>query len=334
MSRPTIHDVAQRAGVSKSLVALVFKSGEKVSDLRREKVLKAAAELGYTPNAWASALRSGNNGFVGIIVADFHNPLFTEIADLARKALAAKGVFSFVSAASLIESGEERTLDPKPISHLLDLKPSSLLIVGGLPELSAFKTVRENLPIVVALAPIGDLTSAVSVRSDDNQAMSLVLDHLKSLGHKNVAYIGPDDRLVSQVRKDAFLAKAQVLELDTVVVSTGSGLDEASGQAAATNILREANSPTALVCYNDNVAFGAQSALLRSGVTGVAVTGYDNTYISQLDLIALTSIEQNEARIAEVACELLTNSEEYEKAQGTEFLVEPQLVVRKSSSLT
>lgn len=334
MSRPTIHDVAERAGVSKSLVALVFKSGDKVSDVRREKVLTAAAELGYTPNAWASALRSGDNGFVGIIVADFHNPLFTEIADLARRALAAKGVFSFVSAASLIESDEERTLDPKPISHLLDLKPSSLLIVGGLPELSAFKSVKEKLPIVVALAPIGDLSSAVSVRSDDNQAMALVLEHLKSQGHQNVAYLGPDDRLVSQVRKAAFLAKAEVLRLETAVVSTGSGLDEASGLAAAEKALQETNSPTALVCYNDNVAFGAQSALVRSGVSGVAVTGYDNTYIAKLDLIGLTSIEQNESSIAEVACELLTNTDAYEEARGSEFLVEPQLIIRKSSSRT
>jgi DNA-binding LacI/PurR family transcriptional regulator len=81
------------------------------------------------------------------------------------------------------------------------------------------------------------------------------------------------------------------------------------------------------------VAFGAQSALVRSGRTAVAVTGYDNTYISKLDLIGLTSIEQNETRIADVACELLTNADAYEVARGSEFLVEPQLVIRKSSSL-
>ena len=59
--RPTIHDVAERAGVSKSLVALVFKSDSGVSEKRRQLVLKAAKELGYTPNAFASALRSGDN---------------------------------------------------------------------------------------------------------------------------------------------------------------------------------------------------------------------------------------------------------------------------------
>lgn len=69
--RPTIHDVAERAGVSKSLVALVFKSAEGVGSARRERVLQAAAELGYTPNAWARSLRT--------LLDTFRRELATEI---------------------------------------------------------------------------------------------------------------------------------------------------------------------------------------------------------------------------------------------------------------
>ena len=128
---------------------------------------------------------------IGIVVADFHNPLFTEFADLARQAFAARGIFCFIATASIsIEDGVER-IDPVPIQHMLDLKPSSLLIVGGLADHTPFKNISDKLPIVQVLSSKGDLKRAVSVRCNEERAMKLVLDHLQSLGHSNIVYIGP-----------------------------------------------------------------------------------------------------------------------------------------------
>jgi len=330
--RPTIHDVASLAGVSKSLVALVFKQDSGVSEARRERVLAAAAELGYTPNAWASALRSNNTGFVGIIVADLHNPIFTEIADEARQTLAAKGVFSFVATASILDTPNGRVLDPAPIQHLLDLKPGSLLIVGGLPDLQPFSSLQASIPIVVALTSATTLPGAVSIRSDDRAAMAEITAHLSGLGHSTVAYIGPSGRTVMDDRRRAFEEAAADSGLRFVWVSTGGDTDEAAGRQAATEALALTVKPTAMVCFNDNIAFGAQDAVARlQPPRQVAVTGYDNTYIAGFERISLTTVDQDRSHIVRQACNLLTDAAAFEAARGSALLVAPTLVVRGSS---
>ena len=333
--RPTIHDVAERAGVSKSLVALVFKSAEGVGSARRERVLQAAAELGYTPNAWARSLRSSSAGFVGIIVADFHNPLFTEIADSARQLLAQQGAFSFVSVASVVDGPGGKVVDPAPIQHLLDLKPSSIMVVGGLPDHGPVASLPQDFPVVVALSSAVDLPGAAVVRSDDSVAMRLLCDHLRALGHEHVAYVGPAGRVVADRRRAAFEREAASASLHFVTASTGGGADERSGFEAAAAVLSSNASVTAIVSYNDNVAFGVLDAVGRAVEAGhapVAVTGYDNTYIARLERISLTSVEQETAEIVRVACALLTDPDVWQAAGGTETLVTPSVVVRSSSS--
>lgn len=332
--RPTIHDVAERAGVSKSLVALVFKSDQGVSPARREKVLRAAAELGYTPNAWASALRSNSSGFVGIIVADFHNPIFTEIADLARQRLADEGIFSFVATVSQVETEGGRELDSAPIQHLLDLKPASLFIVGGLPNLKPFQTLAKDINIVVALAGARGLSNAVAVRTDDETAMRLVCEHLVQTGHSQVTYLGPQGAQVADDRRAAFLAAAEGCQLTANMVSTGAEVSERSGADAAMVALREAPAASALVCYNDNIAFGAGDAAakqLAQDGKPIAVTGFDDTYIADFERISLTSINQDKTAIVDEVCELLTNDDLFANRRGSEVLISPTLVVRNST---
>ncbi|MFM6968114.1 MAG: LacI family DNA-binding transcriptional regulator [Microbacteriaceae bacterium] len=329
--RPTIHDVAARAGVSKSTAAVVFSSPDDVSPVRRERVLVAARELGYTPNAWARSLRSTSRGFVGIIVADFHNPLFTEIADAARQLLAAQGIFSFVASASIVDGPEGKRLDREPIQHLLDLKPQSLFIVGGLPDLSPFANLPGNIRVVVALSAATELSGAVTVRTDESAAMQLVCAHLAELGHQRIAYIGPVGRRVADDRRAAFLRAADQHTMSALLDSTGSAMDESSGADAAERVVQSTERPTAIVCYNDNVAFGVQNFLERAGNKTVAVTGYDNTYIARLERIALTSIEQNTAEIARKSCELLGDESAFARSAGSEILVAPELAIRSST---
>lgn len=327
--RPTIHDVAAKAGVSKSLVAQVFKSEAGVSSKRRDLVLKAAQELGYTPNALASALRSKNNGFIGIVIADFHNPLFTEFADLARQAFAEKGVFCFFATSSVsIVNGEER-IDPVPIQHLLDLKPSSLLLVGGLVDHTPFKNVSDEIPVVQVLSSKGALKNAVSVRSNDDTAMKQILDHLITLGHKNIVYVGPQGERVADERKFAFVNQAKKHKVRVNIVSTGSTKHETSGLAGGLQALQ--SKPSAIVCFNDNVAFGVQDAIARANVK-VAVTGYDNTFFSSMERISLTTIDQDKEGIISQVVWLLTDPDALQKYRGKEIFIEPGLVVRNSTT--
>lgn len=332
--RVTIREVAELAGVSKSLAAMVFASEDGVSPARRGKVLQAAKLLGYSPNHWARSLRSGSGQFVAILVADLHNPLFTEVADLVRKQLSQDGIFSFVSTASVTELDGKRYLDPEPIQNLLDLKPRSLLVVGGLPEHEILKEISRNVHLVVALTAVENLEDGVVVRGDDDDAMRLLLDHLVSQGHKEIAYIGPDNTPVAKFRQQAYKTAMAKHGLGSKVKIQVADITEDGGFSAAMSLLQEEPRPTSLICYNDNVALGAQDAVeqhVRVGGLPVAVTGYDNTFIARLGKVSLTSIEQEKEVIAEKVSELLTDAKNFETNRGQEILLHPRLFIRNSS---
>lgn len=332
--RATIRDVAAEAGVSKSLAAMVFASEEGVSPDRRDRVLVAAKKLGYTPNQWARSLRSGSGSFVGILLNDLHNPLLSEIADLTRKALQDQGQPSFIAAVVISEKNGKRIVEPSSIHDLLDLKPKALVIVGGLPDLKPFKTVPTDVPMIFATSAITGLPHSTVVRADDDQGIRLVVDHLIELGHTRIAYVGPSDSQNSLARTEAYRKSMIARGLEKNIVTQIADRVEDRGYAAAKFLLQEKNPPTAIIGFNDNIAFGVQNAvyqMMQAGYPPVAVAGYDNTYVSEMDRVSLTSVEQEKEAIALKIAEILTNPKLLAESKGKEIKLLPRLVVRNST---
>ena len=332
--RPTIRDVAEAAGVSKSLAALVFSTEGGVSTDRREKVQKKKKKLGYTPNQWARSLRSGSGSFVGILLNDLHNPLLIQIADLTRKILLEKGQQSLISAAVITEKNGKRIVDPSSIHSLLDLRPKALVIVGGLPDLKPFKQIPDTIPVIVASSQASSLPNATIVRADDQEALRLLVGHLIELGHSKIAYVGPTDSENSIARRDAYLSSMEFFGLGDLAVTQLADRFEDRGYAAAKLLLQGANPPTAIVAFNDNIAFGVQSAvqeLVAAGRSPVAVTGFDNTFVAELGMVSLTSIEQEKEAIAMKIAEILTTPDGVEDYRGQEIKLMPRLIARKST---
>jgi DNA-binding LacI/PurR family transcriptional regulator len=332
--RPTIRDVAAEAGVSKSLVSLVFAGETGVSQERREKVLAAAKKLGFTPNLWARSLSSGSANFVAMIVADLHNPLFTEIADIARKALLERGISTVMAAAVISERNGKKTLEASTVNSVLDLRPRSIFIVGGLPDYKALKNVPASVPVVMATGITTQLPKAITVRSDDNEGMRLIVKHLMSLGHSRISYIGSHDEAVSVLRRAAYEHAMIENGLGAFIQFEECDRTEVGGYAAAKLLLSVPTKPTAIVAFNDIIAIGAQDAVdqdFEAGNSKVALTGYDNVYISALSKVSLTSIEQEKDAIGHKAAELLSDDALAEQFKGKEILLLPRLVVRDSS---
>jgi len=331
--RPTIRDVAAAAGVSKSLVSLVFSSTEGVSPQRRERVLAAAKKLGFTPNPWARSLATGAGDFMAIVVVDLHNPLFTEIADEARKELLERGHQTFMTAASITEINGKKILEKSTVQTLLDLKPRGILVVGDLPDKKSLKSVPDSVPIIFATTIPKGLPRAIVLRIDEDEGMKLIVNHLVSFGHKRICYIGSDDGEVASARIQGFRKAMEANRLEPLE-EIGDRTEEA-GFAAAKLALQGKAKPTALVCFNDIVALGAQEAIEAFEAAGghkVALTGFDNTYISALSRISITSIEQEKKAIAMKAAEILSEEELWKKSEGKNVLLLPRLEVRNSTS--
>lgn len=333
--RATIRDVAAEAGVSKSLVSLVFSKAEGVSEDKRTRVMDAAKKLGFTPNVWARSLATGAGNFVGILVVDLHNPLFTEIADLTRRALLERGQNSFMAAAIISERNGKRTLEASTVNGLLDLRPQGILVVGSLPSVSALKSVPDSVPIVFATSVVPDLSNAITVRSDEAEGMRLIAKHLTSLGHERIAYIGPDDDAIAKARLGAFKMAMKAAGNESQIMFQECERTEVAGHTAAKLLMAGEIRPTAIVAFNDMVAIGAQESIdqfVEAGGKKIALTGYDNTYIAALSKISITSIEQEKDAIATQAAELLTNRDLSARSRGKEFLLLPRLVVRQSTA--
>jgi len=330
--RPTIRDVAALAGVSKSLVSLVYSSPEVVSEHRRERVLEAAAKLGFSPNFLARSLAADSGTFVGILVADLHNPLFAEIVDYVRAELEARGQYGFMTSAMLPDVNGDQVLDRRTVNALIDLRPKSVLVVGSIPTIHELAALPENVQIVVASAIPKGLNRASSVRADDVLGMKLVIEHLVENGHKRIAHITAKEGNVAVARKAAYEAAMKEAGLEKyIAIEESDSHYERSGFDAATKLMESKNPPTAITAYNDLLAIGAQEAVLGSSNKSIAIVGYDNTFLSQFKQISLSSVEPGNKAIAIKAAELLTSENLSTPKLGTTHLLKPNLIIRNSS---
>jgi DNA-binding LacI/PurR family transcriptional regulator len=333
--RPTIRDVASLAGVSKSLVSLVYLSPEAVSEVRKTRVLDAAKKLGFWPNFLARSLAADSGTFVGILVADLHNPLFVEIVDYVRAAIEAAGEYAFMTSAMVPDFLGHQIFDRRTVSALIDLRPKSVLVVGSIQEIRELNALPDSVPIIVASAIPEGIGRASSVRANDEKGMQLIIEHLVDNDHSRIAYISVESGLVAASRRAAYtksmLAKniGKYIQIEEIA-NDGEDL----GYEAAKRLLASKNPPTAITGFNDLIAIGAQQAVsefMEVGGKFVAVVGYDNTFLAGLKQISLTSVDPGNREIGIKAAELLISESKSHPKRGVTFLLEPKLVIRKSS---
>jgi DNA-binding LacI/PurR family transcriptional regulator len=338
--RPTIHDVAERAGVSKSLVSLVIRGEPFVREDKRRRVQRAAEELGYRTNWAARSLSAVRSGAVGVLVADLRNPWSMDVVEAASQVLEEAGLTTLLTSAVLPSSTDgERRLDAGVIGALKDLRVDGLLVVGSVPDRARLADLVGDLPAVVVGARAEGLARADVVRSDDAAGMGLVVDHLVERGHRRIAHLGGAGGAVADERAAGYRSAMTRHGLGDEVAIQACDFSEDGGYAAAATLLeggrRRRHRVTALAAVNDLAAVGALSAAADAGVDlpgGMAVTGYDDTFLAELRQISLTSVNPDSAGIGELAARCLLKRNADPERPAVEQLVAPRLVARASSS--
>lgn len=327
--RATIRDVAALAGVSKSLVSLVYSTPGAVSEARRERVFDAAEVLGFRPNGVARSLAGARTDFVGILVADSYNPVFAEVVDAIRKELTVGGLAGLTTSAVLPEAGAGAHLDLHAISLFGDLRPATVIVVGSVPDMAAVARALPAARIVVASAIADGIVPAITVRVDDAAGMRLVVRHLVERGHRDIAHIGGDGGLVARRRAEAYREAMREAGLGDRVRVAASDYSERAGYRAAASLIETGSMPTAITAVNDLAAVGALAALAERGpARSIAVTGYDNTFLAALSQIDLTSVDPDSRKIGREAARFVLIPD---AATGDDVLIEPRLIVRGST---
>jgi DNA-binding LacI/PurR family transcriptional regulator len=335
--RPTIRDVAERAGVSKSLVSLVMRGEPMVREDKRRRVHQAADELGYRMNLAARSLSNIRSKTVGVLVADLRNPLLVDVVERAGQVFEDEGLSTLLTSAVMPSrsiSGPQ--IDGRAIGALKDLRVEAMLVVGSVPDRKALADVLGDMPVVVAAAGAEGLRADV-VRNDDFLGMRLVVDYLVAAGHKAIAHLGGSGGAVAEERVAGYRAAMAHHGLESEVVVAESDFTEDAGYRGAARLLRSGRSVTAVVAINDLAAVGAMSAVADAGlgVPGdVAVTGYDDTFVAAIRQVSLTSVNPDSSGIGLLAAQCVLDRVEDPGRPAKEHLLPPRLVTRYSSGAT
>jgi len=367
--RPTMEDVATRAGVSRSLVSLVMRGATNVSELRRAAVLQAAAELGYRPNAMARNLASRHPDTIGVMLSDLHNPYFAEIADSIETTARAAGLRIIINT-----GGRRVDVERQALEHLLEFRTAGLILVGSVIPAPAIEAAARSTPIVLVTRRTRS-AGVDSIMIDEAAAGRLVIDHLAALGHERIAHIdGGPGAAASQRRRGYEQAMASAGLADQIRVVAGE-YTEAAGEAGAAALFpapgrsgprfpapgrsgprspapgrlgprsaapgrsgpRSADPvrPTAVYGANDLVAAGVLAQLERDGLDvprDVSVVGYDNTALAELGLLSLTTVDQPRAEMGRLAVQCLLERVGTERRRAIRHELPPALVVRRTTA--
>jgi LacI family transcriptional regulator len=332
VKRPTIVDVARRAGVSKSTVSLVLRSSPLVRPEKRARVEEAMAALGYVYNRSAASLRTAGVGLVGLVINDLRNPFFTEFATSAQMALAARGY-----AIVIANTDEDPALQTQVVTSMIEHGVSAVVIApayGG--DGATFdRLARAGLPTLQVLRrvdPRGALFPFASFDYADGSRRAA--EHLVAAGARRIAFVGGlEGRQITEERMSGYLAVMTAAGRAPLVL-TGRA-SRAFGRDAALRLSREHADCDAALCFNDLVALGMAAGFAEAGVrlgAGFRLVGFDDIEDCAQVFPQLSSVRCDIAGFGRAAADTLLRWLETGESPPPETRAPVTLVVRASSA--
>jgi DNA-binding LacI/PurR family transcriptional regulator len=339
----TIRQVAAAAGVSVATASRALNGSPAVVDATRQRVLRVATELDFTPSRLARSLANGSSGNIGVILPDVTNPFYTSFLAELESTLAAEDIGILIGDSR--ESPEREAMLARRMSTQVD----GLVLASSRMTDEQIIAASRRIPVVLAnrMLDAADAERLSQLTIDVAPGFSAAVHHLHSLGHRRLSYIdGPE-------RSWSGRAKRRVLE--TVCAQLGMPLDAvrteqpdfAAGRAIGADIAartaasRSADHSvdgighggddlTAVIAFNDQVALGVLSAFRDRGIDvpgRISVVGCDDSLPDGLAWPALTTVDSSSRMLGGLAAAAVLDP-----ASERESTVPTRLIVRDSTA--
>ena len=329
--KATILDIAREAGVSKSTVSLVLQGSGLIRPETAGKVRKAIEDVGYVYNRGAANLRKAHSNVIGMVINDLTNPFFAELAVGMERVFQSAGVVPFIA-----NTAENPVRQEEVLKSMMEQGVAGLIVSparGTTAE--AFRRMQQaGIPVVLAMRRLRE-GRVPAVVPDNHRGAALAAVHLIRKGHRRLAFFGGfSDMVVYHERADGFREGCETngIAADDMTIVEGE-TNRKGGMACLDTALAAQPAPTAALCFNDAVAFGAMLALRKRRLEpgrDFAVIGFDNVAEAEHYTPALTSVAVDTAGLGERAAHAMLKMIQTGATHTEDHIGAINLVVRES----
>jgi DNA-binding LacI/PurR family transcriptional regulator len=325
---PRLSHIAAQASVSEATVSRVLNGKPGVADTTRQRVLAALDVLGYER---PMRLRQRSAGLIGLVTPELTNPIFPAFAQVVEQVLAGHG-YTPVLCTQMPGGATEDEL----VEQLVERGVGGIVFLSGLhadtsSDPSRYASLTERGVPFVLINGYNERISAPFVSPDDHAAMRMAVRHLTDLGHRRLGLaVGPLRYVPSRRKQEGFL---EALEEGLTGVVQHTLFSVEGGQVAAGALLDQGC--TGIVCGSDMMALGVVRAARERGLDvpgDVSVVGFDDSQLIAFTDPPLTTVRQPVQAMATAAVGALLEEIGGNPVQRTEFVFQPELVVRGSTA--
>lgn len=299
----TLKDVAFRAGVSRSAVSRTFTDGASVSAKMRQRVERAASELGYHPNALASSLTTGRTKLIGLISNNFHNPIFLQVFDLFTHGLQDRGL------RPLLVNLSDETDPEKSVRMVRQYSVDGVIVASSTLKPGFAKAFKDaGIPVVHSFGRHTASPEVHVVGIDNVECGRMAARELVASGYQSVGFLGgPEAATSTQDRYTGFTSELAKHPSVKQHHSFARAYSFDAGREAMLEILNGAPAQ-AYFCGDDVLSIGALSAIQTTGgqvPEDIGLIGLNDMEMARWENINLTTIHQPVQQIVNASLELV-----------------------------
>lgn len=328
---PTIIDVAETAGVSKSLVSLALGNKPGVKDETRQRIIDVAHRMGYRRNQWASALVGAPTRTIGVALTDLSNAYYTDVA-VAVEEHAEQANYGIV----LVHGRRNTERLATQLERLVALRVDGIVLVGSWVSREHLARIAGQVPIVVVGRLPAEVPGVDTVRNDDELGARLAVEHLVQRGHRRIFHLSRSDRPASIGRRNGYREAMRAAGLTAEIRVIGPEHWADQWDDILKTIGTDPTAPTAVFASNDQAAHRVLVSALDAGVNvpdDLAIIGYDNSTLSTATRPDLTTIDQPRAAMGQQALDLLLSRMSAKSDPHQHIVATPVLLSRGSTAL-